>query len=65
MKKSQPTKRVPKTQSFYLPTDATWDTMQAQMLAKISVALDPPQIHFSDYDVIFYISRVLPKHCGK
>jgi hypothetical protein len=61
MKKSQPTKHVLKTQSFYLLTNAAWNTMQAQVLAKISVALDPPQVDFSNYDITFYIARVLLK----
>jgi hypothetical protein len=44
-----------------LSTDEPWDTMKAQILAKISTALNPPLVDFNNYDITFYIPRVLPK----
>lgn len=35
--------------------------MKAQILVKISAAINPPLIDFLDYDVTFYIPRVLPR----
>jgi hypothetical protein len=54
-------KHIAKTQSFQLSLDKPWDTMKAQILAKISAVLDPQQINFSDYEVSFYIAQVFPK----
>jgi len=44
-----------------LSTDEPWDTMKAQILAKISTALNPPLVDFDNYNIMFYIPHVLPK----
>jgi hypothetical protein len=59
--KKPASKREPKTQSAQFSTDEPWDTLKAQVLAKISTALNPPSINFAHYDIMFYIPRVLPK----
>ncbi|KIK96302.1 hypothetical protein PAXRUDRAFT_772466 [Paxillus rubicundulus Ve08.2h10] len=42
-----------------------WDTLQAQLLAKISQLLAPNMINFNDYDVSFYISHTLSSQVEK
>ena len=54
-------KCVAETQSMQLSTDEPWDTMKAQILAKISTALNPPLVDFDNYNIMFYIPHVLPK----
>ncbi|KIK81086.1 hypothetical protein PAXRUDRAFT_156936, partial [Paxillus rubicundulus Ve08.2h10] len=46
---------------FHDGSDKPWDTLQAQLLAKISQPLTPNMINFNDYNVSFYIPCVLPK----
>ena len=41
--------------------DKVWSTLQAQLLAKISDALKPTKIDFTNYDALFHIPRVLSK----
>ncbi|KIK74277.1 hypothetical protein PAXRUDRAFT_40639, partial [Paxillus rubicundulus Ve08.2h10] len=45
---------------FYLG-DEPWDTLKAQIFAKISYLLSLKKIDFKDYSVSFYIPHVLPK----
>ena len=59
--KKSVSKREPKTHSVQFSTDEPWDTLKAQLLAKISIALNPPIIDFAQYNIMFYISRILPK----
>lgn len=54
-------KREPKTQSAQFSTNKPWDKFKAQVLAKISTALNPPSISFTHYDIMFYIPCVIPK----
>jgi hypothetical protein len=54
-------KRVPKSAHLKLNTDEPWETMQAQLLVKIDHALRPSQIQYDQYDIKFYITRVIPK----
>jgi hypothetical protein len=54
-------KCITKTISFSLATDEPWDTMKAQLLAKICSKINPPTIDFSHYDILFFIPRVIPK----
>lgn len=54
-------KRAPKNQSLLLSTAEPWDTMKAQLLVKIDIALKSPTLSFDDYGIMFYIPRVLPK----
>ena len=51
----------PKGASFTLATDKPWDTLKAQLLAKIDSALQPCIISFADYQIKYQISRVLLK----
>lgn len=44
-----------------LSTEEPWDTMKAQLLVKISAALDPKVLEFDLYETFFYIPRILPK----
>jgi len=59
--KKSPAKCKPKTQSVQFSTNKPWDTLKAQLLAKISIALNPPIIDFAQYNIMFYISCILPK----
>ncbi|KAF9236590.1 hypothetical protein BU15DRAFT_63859 [Melanogaster broomeanus] len=60
--KKPTTKQVSKSASFeFHHGDEPWDTLKAQILAKVSYLLSPDKIDFKDYDVSFYIPRVLPK----
>ncbi|KAF8968729.1 hypothetical protein BDZ97DRAFT_1755027 [Flammula alnicola] len=54
-------KRMPISESLELGDKEPWDTVKAQLLVKIDTALSPRVLAFSDYMVMFYISRVLPK----
>jgi hypothetical protein len=54
-------KHVPKTQSLHLSTDEPWDTMKAQILTKITAAINPLPIDFLNFDITFYTPRVLLK----
>jgi hypothetical protein len=49
-------KHIPKTESFHLNTDKPWDTLIAQMLAKISSTLRPQLLNIDNYDIMFYIT---------
>jgi hypothetical protein len=54
-------KRVAKSAILKLNMDEPWETIQAQLLVKIDHALSPSQIQYDQYDIKFYITRVLPK----
>jgi hypothetical protein len=54
-------KRVARSASIQLQTDEPWSTIEAQMLVKVSEALNPTYLDFKNYDATFYIPRVLPK----
>ncbi|KAF5380154.1 hypothetical protein D9615_006147 [Tricholomella constricta] len=54
-------KRVPKNQSLSLSSSEPWDTMKAQLLVKIDASIKPKQLKIEDYDIMFYIPRILPK----
>jgi hypothetical protein len=59
--KKTPAKRETKTGSVRLNTDKPWDTVKAQILVKIDAALHPKPLEFINYDINYYIARVLPK----
>ena len=46
---------------FLFSLDEPWDTLCAQILAKISTTLNPRTINLDDYDISFFIPRVLSK----
>jgi hypothetical protein len=54
-------KRRPKNGSLQLSLEKPWDTLKAQLLAKIDTLLKPKTISYEDYKVMFYIPRVVPK----
>jgi hypothetical protein len=54
-------KRVSQSAFLKLNSDEPWDTVKAQFLSKISSALDPRTLAFEDYDIKYYIVRVIPK----
>jgi hypothetical protein len=60
-KKTTISKRITQSQTLVMKSDSPWDTMKAQILAKISLTLDPSTIDFDHYDIKFYINRVFPK----
>ncbi|KAG1837958.1 hypothetical protein C8R48DRAFT_666962 [Suillus tomentosus] len=60
MKKAK-SKREPVNTSIDLRTNEPWDTLKAQILVKISTAINPCMLHFDDYSLTYHISRVLPK----
>ncbi|KAG1895219.1 uncharacterized protein F5891DRAFT_984425 [Suillus fuscotomentosus] len=60
MKKAK-SKREPVNTSIDLRTDEPWDTLKAQILVKISTAINPRMLHFDDYSLTYHISWVLPK----
>lgn len=60
-KKTVISKRISQSAIVRLDTDDPWDTMKAQILVKIDQALHPSRIQYDDYDIKFYITRVLPK----
>jgi hypothetical protein len=54
-------KRMPISMALELNDNEPWDTLKAQLLAKINAALSPHILDFVNYTVMFYISRVLPR----
>ncbi|KAG1828411.1 hypothetical protein EV424DRAFT_1536679 [Suillus variegatus] len=54
-------KQEPVNTSIDLCTDESWDTLKAQILVKISTAINPHMLHFDDYSLTYHISWVLPK----
>ncbi|KAG1906105.1 uncharacterized protein F5891DRAFT_975559 [Suillus fuscotomentosus] len=60
MKKAK-SKWEPVNTSIDLRTNEPWDTLKAQILVKISTAINPRMLHFDDYSLTYHISQVLPK----
>jgi hypothetical protein len=54
-------KRAPKTLSLQQLSNMKWDTIKAQILVKISTSLNPKNIDFRDYTVLFFIPRIVLK----
>ena len=51
----------PKNDFFRLDEDEEWDTMKAQLLAKIDSLLKPATINYDDYDISFVILCCSPQ----
>ena len=51
----------PKSNIFHLDEDAEWDTMKAQVMAKIDLLLKPATISYDDYNVQFSIPWYSPQ----
>ena len=54
-------KCCPKMLSLQLTTDEPWDTVTAQLLVKISQALNLKGFDYSNYTVMCFIPCILPK----
>lgn len=50
-------KRVSKNRFIQLKADLAWDTIQAQLLVQIEKVLQPRNIRFEDYEILFTIPR--------
>jgi hypothetical protein len=59
--KKPATKRANKHATCQVRIDLPWSTLQAQLLVKISNALKPKTIDFTNYDALFHIPRLLFK----
>lgn len=59
--KKPASKHTLRNQTFTLNLDEPWDTMKAQILIKISDALNPRLLSYKDYEVSWFIPHVLPK----
>jgi hypothetical protein len=59
--KKPSSKRTSRNKNFVFNLNEPWDTMKAQILGKISDVLNPRHLSYDDYDVSWFISRVLPK----
>ena len=54
-------KRTPKNLSLQLKSTEPFDTVQAQILAKIDSVMDLPKNKITDYDVLYMITRIVQK----
>ena len=54
-------KRVAKTHTIQQRSDQEWDTLKAQILAKISASLNPKVLDINNYIVLSHIPRSVPK----
>jgi hypothetical protein len=59
--KKPASRRVLKSQSVQLSSDQNWDTVKAQILQKISLAIPSETIDFDDYSIMFLIPRIVIK----
>jgi hypothetical protein len=50
----------PKTDFLRLDKDEEWDTVKAQVMAKIDLILKPPTIAYNDYNIMFTIPHFSP-----
>ena len=51
----------PKGASFTVATNEPWDTLKAQLLAKIDNTLKPNKISFADYHLKYFMPHMLSK----
>ena len=51
----------PKSDFFRLDEDKEWDTMKAQVMAKIDSLLKPATISYDEYEISFIVPRYLPQ----
>jgi hypothetical protein len=54
-------KRAPKSHTFQLSLDEPFDTFKAQLLAKISASLNPPQLDITHYEIMCTVPHIIPK----
>src|SRR5882757_5226579 len=57
--KKPSSKRTSRNKSFILNLNEPWDMMKAQILVKISDALNPCHLSYDDYDVSWFIPSIL------
>ncbi|KII82768.1 hypothetical protein PLICRDRAFT_294051 [Plicaturopsis crispa FD-325 SS-3] len=55
------TQRVPLASHVQLDSSEPWDAVKAQLLVKISDALNPSPLLFSNYSTTYTIIRIVPK----
>ncbi|KAJ7737863.1 hypothetical protein DFH07DRAFT_984944, partial [Mycena maculata] len=60
MRKSKASRGRPQNRIIDLDSDEPWDRIKTQTLAKISDVLNPTQLQFDDYNVLFTVPRHLP-----
>ncbi|KAJ7763179.1 hypothetical protein DFH07DRAFT_956554 [Mycena maculata] len=60
MHKSKASRGRPQNRIIDLDSDEPWDRIKAQTLAKISDVLNPTQLQFDDYNVLFTVPHHLP-----
>ena len=60
MKKPQ-ARRMAKGSEFLFSLNEPWDTLLAQVLCKVSAALNPEVINIDNYEISYFIPHVLPK----
>jgi hypothetical protein len=53
--------RCPKSLSLSLSRDEPWDTVMAQLMAKMSQAFGVDVVELGNFKVMFYINRLYPK----
>ncbi|KAJ7236981.1 hypothetical protein C8J57DRAFT_1087900, partial [Mycena rebaudengoi] len=61
MKKAKSSRGAPITDVITLDNDEPWDTLKAQILAKISAALNPNPLIYDNYDVVFTVQTHVPE----
>ena len=54
-------KHTLKSTTLQLKSDEPWDTLEAQLLVKISALLKPKRLNYEDYQVYFNIPYFIPK----
>ena len=54
--------RKPSNTFFQLKSDLEWDTIKAQLLEKISQALRPKTISYTEYDITWVVPRYQGSH---
>jgi hypothetical protein len=59
--KKPASRRVLKSQSVQLSSDLDWDTVKAQILHKISLAIPTETIDFDNYIIMFLIPHIVTK----
>ncbi|KAJ7284778.1 hypothetical protein C8J57DRAFT_1497665 [Mycena rebaudengoi] len=61
MKKAKSSRGAPITDIVTLDNDEPWDTLKAQILAKISAALNLNPLIYDNYDVVFTVRTHVPE----
>lgn len=54
-------KREPQSETLQIRTNEEWDRFKAQILVKISNTINPSPLDYANFDIKYYIQRLLPK----